>query len=37
MIHAIVPVGFLFQQNCSILGDEETGEAFIVDPGDEPG
>jgi hydroxyacylglutathione hydrolase len=37
MVHAIVPVGCLFQQNCSILGDEETGEAFIVDPGDEPG
>jgi hydroxyacylglutathione hydrolase len=35
MIHAIVPVGSLFQQNCSILGDEETREAFIVDPGDE--
>jgi len=37
MIHAIVPVGSLFQQNCSILGDEETREAFIVDPGAEPG
>ncbi|MFN9297291.1 MAG: MBL fold metallo-hydrolase [Acidobacteriota bacterium] len=36
MIHAILPVGSLFQQNCSILGDEETREAFIVDPGAEP-
>lgn len=37
MIHEIVPVGFYFQQNCSILGDEETREAFLIDPGDEAG
>jgi len=28
------PVG-IFQCNCVILGDEETGEALLVDPGDE--
>ena len=28
------PVG-AFQCNCTILGDEKTGEAIIVDPGDE--
>lgn len=37
MIHAIVPVGVFFQQNCAILADEDTREAFIVDPGDEAG
>ncbi len=34
MIHEILPVGPL-QCNCSILGDEETREAIVVDPGDE--
>lgn len=33
MIHEILPVGAL-QCNCSILGDEETREAVVVDPGD---
>jgi hydroxyacylglutathione hydrolase len=34
MIHEILPVGAL-QCNCSILGDENSGEAIVVDPGDE--
>lgn len=34
MIHEILPVGWL-QCNCSILGDENTREAIVVDPGDE--
>ncbi|HTU36180.1 MAG TPA: MBL fold metallo-hydrolase [Candidatus Acidoferrum sp.] len=34
IIHEILPVGML-QCNCSILGDPETGEAIVVDPGDE--
>lgn len=34
MIHEILPVGIL-QCNCSILGDEKTGEAVVIDPGDE--
>lgn len=34
MIHEILPVGPL-QCNCSILGDEASGEAIVVDPGDE--
>ena len=34
MIHEILPVGPL-QCNCSILGDGETREALVVDPGDE--
>ncbi len=34
MIHEILPVGLL-QCNCSILGDENSGEAIVVDPGDE--
>src|ERR1700704_3381867 len=34
MIHAILPVGVL-QCNCSILGDETTREAIVIDPGDE--
>ena len=34
MIHEILTVGPL-QCNCSILGDEESGEAIVVDPGDE--
>jgi glyoxylase-like metal-dependent hydrolase (beta-lactamase superfamily II) len=34
MIHEVIPVGML-QCNCSILGDPSTGEAIVVDPGDE--
>ena len=34
LIHEVIPVGML-QCNCSILGDAETGEAIVVDPGDE--
>jgi glyoxylase-like metal-dependent hydrolase (beta-lactamase superfamily II) len=34
MIHEILPVGML-ACNCSILGDESTGEAIVVDPGDD--
>jgi hydroxyacylglutathione hydrolase len=34
MIHRILPVGPL-QCNCSILGDEQTREAMVVDPGDQ--
>ena len=34
MIHEIIPVGML-QCNCSIVGDEETGEAVVIDPGDD--
>jgi hydroxyacylglutathione hydrolase len=34
LIHEIIPVGML-QCNCSILGDSETGEAIVVDPGDD--
>jgi hydroxyacylglutathione hydrolase len=34
IIHEVTPVGLL-QCNCSILGDPETGEAMVVDPGDE--
>ena len=34
MIHEILPVGML-QCNCSILGDEASREAIVVDPGDE--
>lgn len=37
MIHEILPVGFYFQQNCAILADEETREAYLIDPGDEAG
>jgi len=33
MIHEIIPVGWL-QCNCSILGDPETREALVLDPGD---
>lgn len=35
IIHEILPVGML-QCNCSIIGDPETHEALVVDPGDEP-
>ncbi len=34
MIHEILPVGPL-QCNCSIIGDETTHEALVIDPGDE--
>jgi hydroxyacylglutathione hydrolase len=34
MIHEIIPVGPL-QCNCSIVGDESTREAMVIDPGDE--
>jgi glyoxylase-like metal-dependent hydrolase (beta-lactamase superfamily II) len=34
MIHEIFPVGML-ACNCSVLGDESTGEAVVIDPGDE--
>src|SRR5580698_3154163 len=34
MIHEILPVGPL-QCNCSILGDEASGEAIVVDPGED--
>jgi glyoxylase-like metal-dependent hydrolase (beta-lactamase superfamily II) len=34
MIHLILPVGPL-QCNCSIVGDEQTREAIVIDPGDE--
>jgi hydroxyacylglutathione hydrolase len=34
MIHEILPVGPL-QCNCSIVGDEQTKEAMVIDPGDE--
>jgi glyoxylase-like metal-dependent hydrolase (beta-lactamase superfamily II) len=35
MIIETFPVGLL-QCNCTILGDEETGEAVVIDPGDDP-
>lgn len=35
LIHEIIPVGPL-QCNCSILGDPETREAIVIDPGEEP-
>lgn len=34
MIHKILPVGPL-QCNCSIIGDETSHEAMVIDPGDE--
>jgi hydroxyacylglutathione hydrolase len=34
MIHEILPVGPL-QCNCSIVGDETTHEAMVIDPGDD--
>lgn len=33
LIHEIIPVGWL-QCNCSILGDPQSREAIVVDPGD---
>src|SRR5579863_3429922 len=34
MIHEIIPVGPL-QCNCSIIGDEASREAMVIDPGDD--
>jgi glyoxylase-like metal-dependent hydrolase (beta-lactamase superfamily II) len=34
MIHEILPVGML-ACNCSMVGDEATGEAVVIDPGDD--
>ncbi len=34
MIHEILPVGPL-QCNCSVIGDEQSHEAIVVDPGDD--
>src|SRR3984893_7225617 len=34
MIHKIIPVGPL-QCNCSLIGDETTHEAMVIDPGDD--
>ncbi len=34
MIHEILPVGPL-QCNCSIIGDESTRDAMVIDPGDD--
>lgn len=34
MIHEILPVGLL-ACNCSILGDEQSGQALVIDPGDQ--
>jgi hydroxyacylglutathione hydrolase len=34
MIHEIIPVGPL-QCNCSVIGDEGTREALVIDPGDD--
>jgi len=34
MIHEIIPVGLL-QCNCSIVGDESSREAMVIDPGDD--
>lgn len=36
MIHEIIPVGPL-ACNCSIIGDEATHQAMVIDPGDEIG
>src|SRR5262249_57651279 len=36
LIHLSLPVGML-QCNCSIIGDPATGEALVLDPGDEIG
>lgn len=33
MIHEIFPVGML-QCNCSVVGDEQSREALVIDPGD---
>src|SRR5882757_4174384 len=34
MIHEILPVGPL-RCNCSVIGDEATHEAMVIDPGDD--
>ena len=34
MVHEILPVGPL-QCNCSVIGDEQTREAIVIDPGDD--
>jgi len=34
MLHEILPVGML-ACNCSVVGDDETKEAIVIDPGDE--
>lgn len=34
MIHEIIPVGML-GCNCSVIGDEISGEAIVIDPGDD--
>lgn len=34
MIHEVLPVGML-ACNCSVIGDEVTHEAIVIDPGDE--
>lgn len=34
MIHEIFPVGIL-ECNCSVIGDESTHEALVIDPGDD--
>jgi hydroxyacylglutathione hydrolase len=34
MLHTIIPVGPL-QCNCSIIGDEESRDAIVIDPGDD--
>lgn len=36
LIHEILPVGML-QCNCHIVGDPETREAIVIDPGDDSG
>ncbi len=34
MIHEVLPVGLL-ACNCSVIGDEATREAIVIDPGDD--
>ncbi len=34
MIHEVLPVGLL-QCNCSVIGDEASREALVIDPGDQ--
>jgi len=34
MIHEVLPVGML-ACNCSVIGDEVTREAIVIDPGDD--